>query len=427
MKRLFPGVFLVLMMLFAPFTGNAQGALATNTSLRDLIDQKASQLQEIEAQKQLVEKSLNEVDKAENTLKKEIGGINSAITQLNLSVKSNKLNVEKLGLEVSSLNEDIDQIQAKIEQKKETMKKLFFELQQREDKSLLEMLLANDTLSESVGTLKNIEDMNKGLSNNLYDLRSLHEELYDKKGETQYKKRLREQELITLANRQVLVQEQKSEKQKLLEITKNQEKIYQQKLSELEKLQAEVSEEIAGIEAELRKGIDSNALPIPRQGVFIWPVNGGRLSQAYGRTAFALRNYASNYHNGIDIAAPVGTEIYAAEDGRVINAGDQDRYCRGGAYGKFVVIKHQNGLTTLYGHMSRHIVTIGQQVTKGEVIGYMGRTGWATGPHLHFTVFASNTLTPARAGYPEGTKSSRSCGPMPVGGDLDPAKYVLMR
>ncbi|MEK9173363.1 MAG: M23 family metallopeptidase, partial [Patescibacteria group bacterium] len=123
---------------------------------------------------------------------------------------------------------------------------------------------------------------------------------------------------------------------------------------------------------------------------------------------------------------PIGTPILAAGDGIVINVTDQDQYrgCRGGAYGKLIVIKHKNGLTTLYAHLSRFIVSIGQEVKEGEVIGYMGKSGWATGPHLHFTVFANNTLTPARAGFPEGTKASRVCGPMPVGGDLDPEQYL---
>ena len=110
--------------------------------------------------------------------------------------------------------------------------------------------------------------------------------------------------------------------------------------------------------------------------------------------------------------------------GEVINIGNQDLYCRGAAYGKFVVIKHSNNLTTLYGHMSGFAVSLGSKVERGQTIGYIGRTGWATGPHLHFTVFSSQTLSPARPGFPEGAIASRVCGPMPVGGDLDPTKYL---
>jgi len=206
--------------------------------------------------------------------------------------------------------------------------------------------------------------------------------------------------------------------------TKNQEIIYEKQLEELTKLQDEISLEIEKIETEMRKNIDPNLLPLPRPGVLLWPVPEGRLTQGYGATAFAAKNYKSKYHNGLDVGRFLGAEVVAAEKGTVINIGDQDKFCRKAAYGKFIVIKHENGLTTLYGHLSRQIVSIGDKVERGQTIGYMGKTGWATGPHLHFTVFSSQTLTPARAGFPEGTQASRVCGPMPVGGDINPTLYV---
>jgi murein DD-endopeptidase MepM/ murein hydrolase activator NlpD len=207
--------------------------------------------------------------------------------------------------------------------------------------------------------------------------------------------------------------------------TKNKEQAYATQLSELQKIQDQISLEISKIEEELRRTINSDALPPPRPGVLGFPVPSPRLTQDHGATAFAQRAYKSKWHNGVDFGAPVGTEVYAAESGRVINAGNQDAYrgCYKAAYGKFVVVKHENGLATLYGHLSRIQASVGDRVERGSVIGYVGSTGYATGPHLHFTVFASQTLSPAKAGYPEGTKPS-SCGPMPVGGDLDPMEYL---
>ena len=96
-------------------------------------------------------------------------------------------------------------------------------------------------------------------------------------------------------------------------------------------------------------------------------------------------------------------------------AANQDSYCYKGAYGKVVVINHTNNLTTLYGHLSRYIVAKGDIVQKGQVIGYSGKTGYATGPHLHFTVFAQPTFY---------VGPSRTCGPMPFGGDLNPQRYL---
>ena len=128
-----------------------------------------------------------------------------------------------------------------------------------------------------------------------------------------------------------------------------------------------------------------------------------------------MANYRGEHHNGVDIGKAFGAEIVSASDGVVVNAGNQDRYCPRGAYGKYVVIKHNNGLTTLYGHLASYIIEEGEPVKRGDVIGYMGKTGWATGPHLHFTVYGTNTYR---------LTQSVSCGLMPVGGDIDPQKYL---
>ena len=118
---------------------------------------------------------------------------------------------------------------------------------------------------------------------------------------------------------------------------------------------------------------------------------------------------------GVLVDEWLGAEILAAEDGVVVNMGNQDNYCYRGAYGKFIVVKHNNGLTTLYAHLSGQAVKVGEEVKRGQLIGYMGRTGLATGPHLHFVVYASATYS---------VKQSNFCGPMPIGGDMDPDKYL---
>ena len=85
-------------------------------------------------------------------------------------------------------------------------------------------------------------------------------------------------------------------------------------------------------------------------------------------------------HPGIDIGVGMGTPIHAAASGRVISASYS------GGYGNLVVIDHGNGLATAYAHQSSMAVSPGQQVSQGQVIGYVGSTGFSTGPHLHFEV-----------------------------------------
>ncbi len=97
------------------------------------------------------------------------------------------------------------------------------------------------------------------------------------------------------------------------------------------------------------------------------------------------------FHNGLDIRVPVGTPVGASADGIVIFAG------WAGGYGKCIKIKHFNGYTTLYGHLSRIYVKRGQKVHRGQIIGRSGRTGRATGPHLHFTVwYKGKPVNPAQ-------------------------------
>jgi len=111
-------------------------------------------------------------------------------------------------------------------------------------------------------------------------------------------------------------------------------------------------------------------------GNFIWPVR-GRVTSPFGARVL---NGRTEFHTGIDIGAPTGTNIVAAESGLVSYTG----YMRG--YGNIVIIRHNGGYSTVYAHNSVNLVKKGQSVKKGNIIGKVGKTGNATGPHLHFEV-----------------------------------------
>lgn len=105
----------------------------------------------------------------------------------------------------------------------------------------------------------------------------------------------------------------------------------------------------------------------------------GRVSSPFGERYHPILGYV-RMHKGVDLAAAAGTPIVAAADGKVVKAGWH------GGYGEQVEIAHPSGLETSYGHMSRIAAHIGQVVAKGQVIGWVGSTGLATGPHVHFEV-----------------------------------------
>ncbi len=123
-------------------------------------------------------------------------------------------------------------------------------------------------------------------------------------------------------------------------------------------------------------------------GVFAWPLpsNYTTVTSEYGMRFHPILK-VNKMHTGVDFSAPNGTEIYAADDGEVIIAGWST------AYGNYVVIDHGSGVTTLYGHMSKLGTTANTTVSRGDVIGYVGSTGYSTGNHLHFEVQLNGECT----------------------------------
>lgn len=114
-------------------------------------------------------------------------------------------------------------------------------------------------------------------------------------------------------------------------------------------------------------------------GTFIWPTTGYTISSSYGYRIHPIFG-TQKFHAGIDIAVSSGQPIYAAASGTVVTA------VYSSSYGYYVMIDHGNGYYTLYAHMTQYIVSNGQSVSQGDVIGYVGSTGWSTGPHLHYEV-----------------------------------------
>jgi murein DD-endopeptidase MepM/ murein hydrolase activator NlpD len=142
-------------------------------------------------------------------------------------------------------------------------------------------------------------------------------------------------------------------------------------LGEVEALAAQ-SAELAAAIRNAQAGVGSTGAGAPSAAGLIWPVSGS-VTSGYGMRWGRM-------HEGIDIAAPSGTSIWAAAAGTVIYAGWL------GGYGNLVVVDHGNGLATAYAHASAILVSVGQSVAQGETIALIGSTGHSTGPHLHFEV-----------------------------------------
>lgn len=386
----------------------------TPEELRKSIDDRIKELEEINTQIQEAQKNINLTEQKGKTLNQEIKRYDYQINQLNLGIKSSQIKVEKLGLEIDSLAYDIGNKEEEIDFKKNAIVGFLRELQEKTRESTLMIFLKNKSLAESLFETQSIDNLNQSLALEIGKLQIIKTDLSDKLDATAKRKNQIEIENRNLKNKKSITEDQKNERWELLTTTKSQERLYQQQLKELEKKQAEIGEAIEEIESQLRASFDPNLLPIKRPGVLANPLNGvGVITQEYGATTFARRAYSTKFHNGVDFGAPFGTPVLASRAGKVTAVGDNGRY----QYGRYVLIEHENGLTTLYAHLARFIVAKGIQVAEGQTIGYIGNTGYSYGNHLHLTVYWSTSVI--LKAFP-----NCNCGLVPVGVTINPIDYL---
>ncbi|MBV9040110.1 MAG: peptidoglycan DD-metalloendopeptidase family protein [Acidimicrobiia bacterium] len=162
-------------------------------------------------------------------------------------------------------------------------------------------------------------------------------------------------------------------------------------LGQLQARKAEFTAQIVALQrqsdalaAQLRGRQSGQTVAPSGHGVLAMPIPGAPVTSPFGPRIDPIYGDV-RFHTGVDFGAPYGTPIHAAADGVVVSAGPL------GGYGNATIIDHGNGLATLYGHQSSIVVSPGQLVSRGQVIGYVGCTGLCTGPHLHFEVRVRGT------------------------------------
>ena len=395
-------------------------------SLEDAIVEKANEIKAVEAQIQDTEKQIDVLQGRQNTLSNEISSLNTQVSQVNLGVRLSEINIKKLGLEIDSLQYKIGDTEKSIGDLREGIKKTFQSMQERDGEGFFALFLKNATLADGVLEAQNLLDLNNNLTIEAEGLKLLKATLGSQLQSSARKKSSVEQENENLRNRKSILADLQVGKNQLLADTRSRESAYQAQMRDLQKKRDEIGQAIADLEDQLRAQFDPNAIPTKRPGVLAYPLANIRVTQEYGRTAFAQRAYGSKFHGGIDLAARIGTPVMASDSGTVIAVGNNGRL----QYGRYVLVAHDNNLVTLYSHLSRQIVSKGQNVERGQVIGYSGNTGYSTGPHLHFTVYVE--LNYCRTSWDRNQtsahcvffKSFPGAGLVPIGNTINPADYL---
>ena len=413
-------------------TGVSYGASVDE--LQGQIQDRNIQIKQLEEEIDQYKKEIEETDKQANTLQNTIKTLDVNNKKLSTDIKVTENKIYTTNLSIEDINNEITLAENKIEEHLAAVANTLREINIADDTSLVETLLAYDNMSMFWDEIETLERFQNGVRDAVSKLQVLKSTLQEKRFEEEKNKGQLTNLKGKLSDQKYLIVQNINQKEDVLQETKNKESEYKKILEEKERLKQIFEREMAELESELRIAIDPNSYP-KGGAVFGWPFDPTRINplknitQLFGGTEFAKQNphvYGRPFHNGTDFGMPTGTDILSAYKGIVVESGNTDAYPGCYSYGKWVLVKHPNGLSTLYAHLSLVKVSNGQEVAEGQLLGYSGNTGYTTGPHLHFTVYASQGVQVVRFGN---VKTVTNCGQAripvaPYEAYLDPLQYL---
>lgn len=425
--------FFIITLIATSFSYVDTEALAQSGEIRRLQSEIASRndrLGQIEAEIAQYQEELKKVGAEKNTLQRAINTLELERKKINADLNYTQNRIGSTDLEISKLNLEIENTEIDIEQNEQAIEEVLRRIHETDQNSLIETLLRYENLSEFWSGVEELQQVKNVMGDEVRNLVSLKRLLEEKRDENREKR----DELVGLkeqyTDQQAVLSNNKAEKDQLLSRTKSEEAEYQRLLQEKQAAREQIIKELRDFESALQFILDPNTIPPPGTVVFDWPVENVIITQLFGGTEFAKRNagvYGGRaYHPGVDFGIPRGTKIYAPLSGTVRATGNTDAVPGCYSWGKWTLIDHANGLATLYAHQDVISVSPGQQIKTGEVIGYSGNTGYSTGPHLHFTVYAKAGVTVRKFNE---IKTVTSCGPAstPVAATdayIDPMLYL---
>ncbi|PIR38398.1 MAG: hypothetical protein COV34_02210 [Candidatus Zambryskibacteria bacterium CG10_big_fil_rev_8_21_14_0_10_42_12] len=414
----------VLGVLIFIDTSPAQIDAADINELKEQINQKSSQIQELEGEIRKFQVELDKTSVQAQGLQKTISTLETTNKKISTDLKVTKTKIDTTNLTIEELGLEIDRHEDLVVQNKQAVAIAIREIQIRDDESMIEMLLRTDNVSDAWDELEQLIAFQNSLQNETYELLGNIQTLAAKKGETETQK-----ERLVRLNRELEGQKQavettKKEKDVLLSQTKNKEAEYQRLIAEKQAQKREFEQALFQYESQLKEAVNPALIPTETHSELVWPLDNIRITQQFGQTVDAKRLYTSGTHNGVDFGTPTGSKVKSVANGVVIGTGNTDlaRGCY--SYGQWVLIKHTNGLSSLYAHLSGIGVQPGNQVGAGETIGVSGNTGYSTGPHLHLTIFASDGVEVGT--YRSGTPCNGVSIPLPTKKNayLDPLPFL---
>lgn len=372
-------------------------------------------LQKAQDQKKAIQEQLNKKQSVINSTKAEVSSVAEEIKVLDLSITSASTelfslmdNIKALEGDIAKAQKELDQAQAELKKSQDAFAQRIKVMYVKGDIGYLDVLLNSQDMESFLTNIELIKSINRQDRKLVAKIKTQVDIIRAKKEELTQKKSALEGQKAQVEEKKRALEEANQAKQNYMVNLKGDLSAYEEDYDEMLKESKQLESRIQKIKndiqeqkrlAELKRKAQEKANKAKRAGAsgrvtelpmasspyvrsnksLTWPVPGhSRISSPFGYRIHPVLG-TQRFHSGIDIPAPVGTPIVAAKPGIVITASYM------GSYGNVVMIDHGD-IVTVYGHNSVLKVSVGQQVSAGQVIALAGSTGRSTGPHCHFEV-----------------------------------------
>lgn len=384
-------VILSIMAIAVIFTVNSF-LLPVNGAVNDPATDEISK--QIDAQKSKIDEINKKIEEAKKnisnnrleavSLKNQISLLENQIAKTNLEKSLKEEEVKQVELEINQTKLKIQKAELEINKEKSQLADVLRLINRYEDKDYIAVLLGYPSFSDFFDQLKYSADLQKEMQKGLNRVKESKAKLEDQNKMLDGQRQDLSDILNKLESTKDILGRQKQDKNNLVIETQKSEKKFQSLIASLQKEQASVNAQVVALEKQLRaklaqkgSGEKFNTLS---NAVLIWPTTSRRITATFRDPTYPFKSTLGE-HSGLDIGIPIGTPLMAADAGYVAKVALGTKW-----YGNYVMIIHGGNITTLYGHMSTVSVKQDQYVTKGQIIGYSGNTGFSSGPHLHFEV-----------------------------------------
>lgn len=358
------------------------------------VDALKDKLKDQAAEKKKLQNELNSIDSEKATVKEQIEALDAQINSTEEQIELQNDLIDSLEEMIAQKEEELAEAQKKEEEQYEKFKTRVRVMYEQGETSYLEVLLSADDLSDFLSKYEIVSQIAEYDKNLFEELKALKEEIAQTKAELEEDRQQAENARKELEVSKSELDTQLADRSQAMKELESAAEEVKASFAEIEaeenSINAQIDKIVKEMEAEAERkrqeqaaqgGGGSSSSGTTQVGNYTYPLPSGYRTV---RSKFGYRNHpvtgVYKLHTGVDISAPNGTPIYAAQSGTVIIAGYSS------AWGNYVVINHGNGITTLYAHMSKILTTKGATVSAGQQIGKVGSTGYSTGNHLHFEV-----------------------------------------